>query len=130
MTRDEGEPGGAFYVVESGRVAVLDDGSEIRRLRPGYAFGEIALLRSVPRTATVLALDDTELAVLSGRSPGCRPSRRAPTHWSTATSRPTGSGTPARRGPTPAGDRARADTPQADDARSSTARRSANSGGR
>ena len=68
MTRDEGEPGGAFYVVESGRVAVLDDSSEIRRLRPGDAFGEIALLRSVPRTATVLALDDTELAVLSGPS--------------------------------------------------------------
>jgi MFS family permease len=62
----KGDPGDDFYVIESGRVAVLDDGQEIRRLGPGEAFGEIALLRAVPRTATVRALEATELAALSG----------------------------------------------------------------
>jgi MFS family permease len=62
----EGDPGDDFYVVESGLVAVIDDGLEIRRLGPGEAFGEIALLRAVPRTATVRALEDTELGALSG----------------------------------------------------------------
>jgi hypothetical protein len=62
----KGDPGGDFYVIESGRLAVIDDGQEIRRLGPGDAFGEIALLRAVPRTATVRALEDTRLAALSG----------------------------------------------------------------
>jgi MFS family permease len=62
----QGDPGDGFYVIESGRVSVLDDGREIRRMGPGEAFGEIALLRAVPRTATVRTLEDSELATLSG----------------------------------------------------------------
>jgi CRP-like cAMP-binding protein len=62
----KGDPGDEFYVIESGSVSVVDDGEEIRRLGPGESFGEIALLRAVPRTATVRALEDTELGTLSG----------------------------------------------------------------
>lgn len=60
----EGEVGEEFFVVESGRVAVAQAGRQLREEGPGEFFGEIALLRDVPRTATVTATDPTVLYVL------------------------------------------------------------------
>jgi MFS family permease len=73
-----GETGRHFYVIASGRAAVELDGGATRELQPGDFFGEIALLRDVPRTATVRAVEplqlyaverDEFLAAVTGHAP-------------------------------------------------------------
>lgn len=55
----EGDHGDRYYVIVSGEVGILG-----RTFGPSEGFGEIALLRDVPRTATVTALSDVELLAL------------------------------------------------------------------
>lgn len=71
-----GDPGDALYIVERGRVEVLAEpnsggastgaaGKRFAELKPGNAFGEMALLSGQPRTATIRAIDDTDLLEIS-----------------------------------------------------------------
>lgn len=58
---EQGDQGDRYYAIASGRVAVEIDGRQVRVQEAGSGFGEIALLRETPRTATVRALEDVEL---------------------------------------------------------------------
>jgi CRP/FNR family transcriptional regulator, cyclic AMP receptor protein len=64
-----GEPGDALYIVRSGEIElyIKDTAGQkivLNVVRPGEMFGELSLLDSGPRSATAIALTETELLVL------------------------------------------------------------------
>ncbi|MDR7360876.1 MFS transporter [Nocardioides marmoribigeumensis] len=69
----QGEPADAFYVIESGDLAVSSTGEdgvarELPEMGAGTGFGEIGLIEAIPRTATVTARTDAALLKVSGQA--------------------------------------------------------------
>ncbi|HLZ24699.1 MAG TPA: cyclic nucleotide-binding domain-containing protein [Ktedonobacterales bacterium] len=65
----QGTPGAAFFIIESGKVRILQqrqdgDVRELAVLGPGDTFGEMALLDEMPRSATALAIELTSALAL------------------------------------------------------------------
>ncbi len=60
----QGDVGDRFYLIEAGRVEVFQNTVHRRFQAAGESFGEIALLRGEPRTATVRTTEPTRLLAL------------------------------------------------------------------
>jgi len=61
----QGEQGEAYYAIAAGQLDVVQDGRFLRRCGRGEGVGEIALLRAVPRTASVTARTDATVYQLA-----------------------------------------------------------------
>lgn len=60
----QGELGTKFYLIEKGEAIAIVDGMEVAKLKQGDYFGELALLFSQPRKATVRAVGGLTVATL------------------------------------------------------------------
>lgn len=65
----EGDEGDSAYIIKKGRCRVLKNRSgkpvEVRRMGPGEVFGETAIFSASRRSATVEAIDDVEVTVVT-----------------------------------------------------------------
>ena len=60
----EGDPGESFYLIAAGRARASSGGRQLSEMGAADSFGEIALLREIPRTATVTAISRLDAWIL------------------------------------------------------------------
>lgn len=58
---NQGDAGDSLYLINKGKVSIKRDDHEVTQLGPGECIGELAILDRLPRSATVIALEDIEL---------------------------------------------------------------------
>lgn len=58
---EAGQPGTEMYIVTSGRVELRAEGKLLETLEAGAVFGEMALVDDEPRSASAVAVVDSEL---------------------------------------------------------------------
>lgn len=64
----EGQEGGSLFVLIEGLVRIVranDPSTTLTTIKPGVAFGELAVLNSAPRSASAIAIDASELLEIS-----------------------------------------------------------------
>lgn len=61
----QGEIGTGFFLIASGQVRVVRDGTSVATLGPGEFFGELSILDGKPRTAQVVAAETTVCLALA-----------------------------------------------------------------
>ncbi len=63
-----GDPGREIFSVHKGSVAIKKEGKVIRVIKEGEYFGDISSLLNVSRMADAIALEDSEIITISGRT--------------------------------------------------------------
>ena len=66
FTQDD--EGACMYVVRSGKVAIMSGGAVLETIGANATFGEMALIDGSPRSATAIAREPTEVAVIDERA--------------------------------------------------------------
>ncbi len=66
FTQDD--EGACMYVVRSGAVAIMSGGAILETIGPDGTFGEMALIDGAQRSATAIAREPTEVAVIDERA--------------------------------------------------------------
>ena len=61
---EEGDTSREAYIVNSGKVSVIKNDEIIATLGQNESFGELGWLQHIPRSATVIAIEDVSLRVI------------------------------------------------------------------
>jgi len=64
----KGEAGVGFYLILEGAVEVKSGGKSLSKLGPGQFFGEMSIIDNQPRSADVIAIENSRVLILSAWS--------------------------------------------------------------